>query len=108
MVMTRTKYKRKSGKLNRRYRDKATQTLTFLTKVSIPCAVPHSQAAKDNPGADSNVITLGSLYYKLGRGLSSNPTLIQQDRKAEQQTRFYRKWEQVREGVAGGYSEARQ
>jgi hypothetical protein len=41
---------------------------------------------------------LGSLYHKLGLGLSSNPTLTQQDRKRRQsslepRTRFSREWE---------------
>ena len=36
---------------------------------------------KAHQGTISSVIALGSLYYKLGLGLSSNPTLTQQDRK---------------------------
>ena len=56
--------------------------ITFLIISHNNSVVPGNihKPPKDHQGAVSDVIALGSLYYKLRLGLSSNPTLTQQDR----------------------------
>ena len=57
-------------------------SLNSCFKASSVCSVRKCWwTPKVHQGAISDVIALGSLYYKLGLGLSSNPTLTQQDRK---------------------------
>ena len=66
---------------------------------------------EDHQEAVSNVEALGSLHYKLGLGLSSNPTLTQQDGKGRWSSFdssagqvFIGKWGQVSDGVRTGVS----